>query len=117
MPAPAMMSVPTGNAHRTASPAGTLGQCEFRLVLDVLDAHALRAPDENRPRVRRIDDVVEHAHVLSLGDVLVDRVDQHREVIEQRLVGIARLARMELDVRAADLDTWMALGRRERRIE
>src|SRR5438270_7928481 len=102
---------------RPASPAGTLGQREFRLVLDVLDADALRPPDEDGPRVRGVDHVVEDAHVLCLGDVLVDRVDQHRKVVEQRLVRIARLARMELDVRAADLDARITLGGRERRIE
>src|SRR6184192_1201951 len=122
MPAPAMMSVPTGNGGRSlgarsarepeprpASPAGTLGQCEFRLVLDVLDAHAFRAPDEDGPCVRGVDHVLEDAHVLCLGNVLVDRVDEDRKVVEQRLVRIPRLAGMELDVRAADLDTRMAL--------
>ena len=52
-----------------------------------------------------VDDVVDlDAEVVRGRDVLVRRVDEDREVVEQRLVGRARLAGMELDARAADLD-------------
>jgi hypothetical protein len=76
-------------------------------VLDVLDADALRAPDEDCACVRCVDDVVDDAHVLRLGDVVVDGVDEHREVVEDRLLGIAGPAGVELDIRAADLDARM----------
>ena len=53
-----------------------------------------------------VDDIVDlDAEVVRAGDVLVRRLDEHREVVEQRPLGRARLAGMELDERAADLDT------------
>ena len=86
-------------------------------MLDVLDAHAIGTPDEHCAGVGSVDDVVDHAHVLGLGNVLVDGVDQHGEVVQQRLLGIAGLAGVEFDVRAADLDARMAGRRRRRGIE
>ena len=41
---------------------------------------------------------------LRVLERLLGRVDEHREVVEQRPLGIAGLAGVELDVRAADLD-------------
>src|SRR5947207_593941 len=38
-------------------------------------------------------------------------------MVEQRLLRVAGIAWMELDVRTADLDTGMAVGRRRRRVE
>ena len=35
-------------------------------MLDVLDPHALRAPDENREGVRGVDDVVDAANTLAV---------------------------------------------------
>ena len=49
--------------------------------------------------------------------MLVDRVDQHGQVVEQRLVGIAGVARMELDVRAAHLNARMPVDGGRGRIE
>ena len=78
---------------------------ERRLVLDVLDAHALRAPEERGEGVRSIDDRLDlDAEILRVGDHLVGGVDEHRQVVEQRPLGLAGLARVELDVGAADLD-------------
>ena len=42
--------------------------------------------------------------LLGLGDVLVRRVDEHREVVQQRPLGLTGIALVELDERAADLD-------------
>ena len=44
---------------RPATVTRNSGQGERRLVLDVLDPHALRAPDEDGERVRGVDDVVD----------------------------------------------------------
>ena len=95
----------------------TLGQREFRLVLDVLDAHPLGAPDEDGTSVRSVDDVVDDTHVLGLRDVLVDGVDEHREVVQQRPLGSPGIAGMELDEGAADLDARLPVGRRRRLVE
>ena len=90
----------SGDDHRTS-----LGQRERRLVLDVLDLDALGPPDEHRVRVRRVHDVRDlEPELARLGDVVVGRVDLDREVVQQRLLGIARLALVELDERAARLD-------------
>ena len=40
----------------------------------------------------------------------IDRVDEDCEMVQQRLVGLARITGMELDVRAADLDARMPVG-------
>ena len=74
-------------------------------MLDVLDPHALRAPDEDRERVRGVDDVVDlDAEVARRGLVFVGRVDEHGEVVEERPFRRPRLAGLELDPRPADLD-------------
>src|SRR5947208_16705763 len=105
MPAPAMMSVPTGNAGRSLgarsareldprpeSPAGTLGQCEFRLVLDVLDAHAHGAPDDDGPGVRAVHHALADANVLCLGNLLVLRVDEGLEALDRQPLPLLRPA-------------------------
>jgi hypothetical protein len=74
-------------------------------VLDVLDPDVLGAAQEHRVRVRRVDDVVDlDAEVVRGRDVLVGGLDEDGEVVEQRPLGRARLAGMELDERAADFD-------------
>ena len=83
-------------------------------VLDVLDLHALRPPDEQRVRVGGVDDVGDvEPELARLGDVLVGRVDLDGEVVQERELGIARLALVELDECASDLDARCA--RRARR--
>src|SRR5919204_2318449 len=70
MPAPAT----TSSAER-----------EALLVLDVLDLHPLGTPEEDRVRVRRVDDVGDlEPELLRFGDVFVGRADQHAEVVQQR---------------------------------
>src|SRR3954453_12932282 len=82
-----------------------LGQRERRLVLDVLNAPPLRAPEEHRIRVRGIDDIVDlDAELVRSSDVLVRGINEDGEMVQQRLLGRARLPRMELDPRPADLD-------------
>src|SRR5207237_5808416 len=50
-------------------------------VLDVLDPHTLRAPEEDRVGVRRVNDVVDlDAELFSLGNVLLCRVHEHRQM-------------------------------------
>src|SRR5204863_3856274 len=82
-----------------------LGQRELRLVLDVLDLHALGAPDEDGVRVGGVDDVGDlDAELARLGNVLVRRLDLDGKVVQERLLGIARLALVELDEGASCLD-------------
>src|SRR5690348_2132952 len=104
-------------AHSPANPAPAIsnsGQGERRLVLDVLDAHALRTPDEDRVRVGGVDDVVDlEPELARLLDVLLGRLDAHGEVVQERTLRIAGLALVELDERPADLDP--RLARRARR--
>src|SRR5436190_3284087 len=94
-------------AQRPAMPApaiSTLREGERRLVLDVLGLDALGPPDEDRVGVRRVDDVSDiEAELLRLGDVLVDRLDLHREMVQQRPLRVARLTFVELDERATNL--------------
>ena len=53
----------------------------------------------------RVDDVGHlHARLLGLAESFLRRVHEHRKVVEKRPLGIARLAVVELDERAADLD-------------
>ena len=82
-------------------------------MLDVLELDVLGQPDEHGQRVLRVH-VVGHldARLLGLGLVLGGRVDQDGEVVEQRPLGVAGVAGVELDVRAADLDAGLpsALG-------
>src|SRR5436190_1968542 len=78
---------------------------EGRLVLDVLDPDALWPPEEDRVRVRRVDDALDlDAELLGLRDVLVRRVDEDGEMVEQWTLGLARVARIEVDEGAADDD-------------
>ncbi len=98
-PARPWPQVKVGAWHRSTS------KRERRLVLDVLDADVLGAAQEDGVRVRRVDDVVDlDADVLRGGDRLVRRVDEHREMVEQRPLRRTGLARMELDPRTADRD-------------
>ena len=59
-------------------------------MLDVLELHAIGAPDEERERVRSIDDVGDlEPTLLGLGDVLVDSVEQHVSEAEELGLEIA----------------------------
>ena len=74
-------------------------------MLHVLDPDSIGAAEENRIRVRSVDDVVDlDSRVLRLGEMLVGGVDQDCEVVQERPLGIARLAGMELDERTTDLE-------------
>ena len=86
------------------------------LVLDVLDAHAVRAPEEDGERVRRIDEALDlDAGIFRVALVVVRGVDEDGEMVEQRTLRISGIALVELDVRAADLDARHAVLRRRRR--
>src|SRR5436189_4919640 len=96
-------------AHNPAMPAPatitSLGQREAGLVLDVLDPYALGAPEEDRVGVGRVDEVVDLATaLLGVGDVLVGRVDENGEVVQQRPLGIAPTAGVDHDGCTAHLD-------------
>ena len=74
------------------------------LVLDVLELHALGAPDEHRVRVRRVDDVRDlRAGLLRTRLPVVCGLDEHSEMVEQWALGIAGIAGPELDERAGHL--------------
>src|SRR6266516_5087552 len=101
--------LPGARGHAQPGHAGAcndhLGQREACFVLDVLDPHTLGAPEKDRVRVRRVDDVVDlDAELLSLRDMLLGRVDEYREVVQQRALRLARIALVQLDESAADLD-------------
>ena len=74
-------------------------------MLDVLDLDPLRAPDEDGVRVRRVDDVVDLDPALAgLRDVILRRLDENCQMVQQRTFRLARLALVELDECPADLD-------------
>ena len=80
-------------------------------MLYVLDPHTLGAPEKDRVRVRRVDDVVDvDAELLGLGDVLLGRVDEHRKMVQQRALRLTRVALVQLDEGASDLDTRLLRG-------
>ena len=79
-------------------------------MLDVLDANAVGAPDEHGAGVCSIDDVVDDAELLGLFGMFVGGVDEHRQVVQQRLFRIARVAGMEFDVGTPDLDARMTFA-------
>jgi len=56
-------------------------------VLDVFDSDAVRAGHEDRDRVRSVNDIVLEAAPFGLLDVLLHRVDQQCQVVEQRPLG------------------------------
>ncbi len=74
-------------------------------MLDVLDAHPIRAPEECRVRVRRIDDRLDlDALVAGVVDHSLCRVDEDGEMVQQRPLRLAWSTLVELDERPADLD-------------
>jgi hypothetical protein len=85
-------------------------------VLDVLQLDPAGAPEEERVRIRRVDDVgdVEPATTRFLN-VLVDRLDQESEMVEKRSLGLARIARLEVDVRFTGPQAAALDGETERR--
>src|SRR4029079_1502624 len=88
----------------TTRSGSALDEREGRLVLDVLELDAVRAPDEHGVRVRRIDDVGDlEPAFLGLADVVVCRVHAQSEVVEQRALRLLGLALLELDVGVAGL--------------
>src|SRR3712207_769055 len=63
-----------------------LGQGECGLVFHVLDAHALRAADEDRDRVGTLDPVLYlEALLLGFSAVVLRRIHQTSEVVEPTL--------------------------------
>ena len=68
-------------------------------MLDVLELDAARSPDEERVRVRRIDDVRDvQLPALRLFDVLAGRLHEEAEMVEERPVGLSWIAGLEVDV-------------------
>src|SRR5215467_14287516 len=65
------------------------GQRERRLVLDVLDPNALGTTEEDRERVRSVDPAVDLDPEIPRGwFLLVGRIDEDGQVVEERLTGI-----------------------------
>ena len=93
-----------GGSHEAGHPrAGDDDQVqrERRLVLDVLEPHTLRAPHEERDRVRRVDDVVDlDAKLAGIRPVLLDRLDEHADVVQERTFGRRRRAGVNVEERA-----------------
>ena len=74
-------------------------------MLDVLDADAVRAGQEDRVRVRGVDDRLDlEPERLGPAAVRLGRFDQEAEVVEERPVRGPGLAVHEDEARAADLD-------------
>src|SRR5919198_510893 len=72
-------------APATTRSGSALDEGERRLVLDVLELDAVRAPDEDRVRVLCVHDVGDlETPLLRLPDVLVGGFDAKPEVIEER---------------------------------
>jgi hypothetical protein len=82
------------------------GEREARLVLDVLEADALGAPDEHGEGVGGVDDALDvEAGVLGLPG----GVDEHREMVQQRPLGLcARASGAHLDECPPDLHAVVA---------
>ncbi len=73
-------------------------------MLDVLELDAVRAPDEDRIGVRRVDDVGDlETAPLRLLDVILSGFDPQAEVVEQRAVALSRVALLEDDRRSPAL--------------
>ena len=83
-------------------------------MLDVLDAHAVGRPEEDGARVLGVDDRLD-ADPFPPGLLLVldGRVDEHREVVEQRPLHRLDVALEQLDVFPADLEPLLAATARE----
>ncbi len=78
-------------------------------MLDVLELHAIRPPDEERQRVGCVDDVGDlESPLLRSRDLRLDRVNQHTDVVQERPLGIAGLAPLQLDERATHLEPVLA---------
>jgi len=73
-------------------------------VLDVLELHPVGPPDEERDRVRRVDEVVDlDPEILGIGPMLLDRVDEDADVVQERTLRVAEVAGEQLEERAAHL--------------
>src|SRR6266540_45746 len=98
-----------------ATVTNELREREARLVLDVFELHALRAPDEDRIRIRRVDHVGNlRSRLFGALAPLVCGVDEDAEVVEKRAVGLARVARVQLEVGAGHFDPRRAVSSRGR---
>ena len=98
--------------------ASRLDEREARLVLDVLDLHAVRAPEEDRVGIRGVDDVGDLDPEL-VRAAMCSSAESTRTArwFRSGSLGRADLAAVELDVGAADLDA-RSLGQARRdRIE
>src|SRR4051794_25950129 len=104
VPPEARWIAPTRESRRRATFHQTLlDQREAGLVLHVLDLDSVRAPDEDRVRVGRVDDVGDLDPLsLRFVDVIVRGIDLEAEVIEQRPVRLVGIAGLELDEGATD---------------
>src|SRR6186997_1726508 len=104
MPAPSSRARTAAARPAIPAPATTrsgssLDEREGRLVLDVLELDAVRAPDEDCVGVRRIDDVGDlQTAILRFPDVMVGRLDSQAEMVEQGPLGLLGLALLEVDV-------------------
>src|SRR5436309_1198970 len=79
-------------------------QGERGLVLDVLELDAVRAPRENRVRVRSVDDVGDlDAGLVRTPAPVVRRDDEETQVVEQRTLDLGGIALVQLEERAGHL--------------
>jgi hypothetical protein len=79
-------------------------------VLDVLELDVLGQPDEDGERVGGVHELGDFdPGALRGGLVLLGGIDQHRKMVQERSLGIARIAGMELDVGTAYLDAGLSL--------
>ena len=70
--------------------SGGLDEGEAFLVLDILELHALGAPDEDGVRVRGVDDVVHlDPRLARLREVLVGSAEEHRQEAEDAGIEVA----------------------------
>jgi len=78
-------------------------------VLDVLDPDAVGSPDEDRARVRRVDDALDDPQILRFRGVLLRRIDEHGQVVQQRPLRLAGITFVELDVGPTHFDARIPL--------
>ena len=94
---------PAPATTRSGTPSAVLDQREAGLVLDVLEADAIRAAQEHGERVGRVHDVfdVQPAGARLLLDA-VGAVDEEREVVEERAIALVCVALAQHDVPVVD---------------
>src|SRR5438093_1033324 len=71
----------------------------------------LSRDDRSAERLEPVQPVIDlDAELFSLGNVLLCRVHEHREMIQQRPLGVARVALVQLDEGTADLHARLLRG-------